>query len=89
MGLSRNGHNLWILQRENLDQRTIGKVKQQQPTFFFVLREWQSSVAESSYNTTKAKSSFYQQREKCHQILRSNSHVQFDVGIHFAWCQSW
>ncbi len=48
MGLWRNGHNLWILQRKNVDQRTIGKVEQQQPTIFFVLREWQSSVAESS-----------------------------------------
>jgi hypothetical protein len=48
MGLWRNGHNLWILQHKNVDQRTIGKVEQQQPTIFFVLREWQSSVAESS-----------------------------------------
>jgi hypothetical protein len=41
----------------------IGKVEQQQPTIFFVLREWQSSVAESSCNTAKAGSSFNQQRE--------------------------
>jgi hypothetical protein len=47
MGLWRNGHNMWILQRENVDQRTIGKVEQP-PTIFSVLREWQSSIAESS-----------------------------------------
>jgi hypothetical protein len=40
MGLWRNGHNMWILQRKNVDQRTIGKVEEQQPTIFFVLREW-------------------------------------------------
>jgi hypothetical protein len=62
MGLWRNGHNMWRLQRENVDQRTIGKVDKQQPIIFFVLREWQSSVAESSYNTTRAESSFNQQR---------------------------
>jgi hypothetical protein len=39
MGLWRNGHNMWILQRENVHQRMIGKVKQP-PTIFFVLREW-------------------------------------------------
>jgi hypothetical protein len=38
MGLWRNGHNMWILQRENVDQRTIGKVEEQQPTIFSVLR---------------------------------------------------
>jgi cytochrome b len=27
MGLWRNGHNMWILQHENVDQRTIGKVE--------------------------------------------------------------
>jgi len=32
MGLWRNGHNMWILQRKNVDQRTIGKVDEQQPT---------------------------------------------------------
>ncbi len=62
MGLWRNGHNMWILQPENVDQRTIGKVKQP-PTIFSVLREWQSSVAESSCNTARARSSFNQQRE--------------------------
>ncbi len=84
MGLWRNGHNMWILQRKNVDQRTIGKVEQP-PTIFFVL---QSSVAESSCNTARAGSSFNQQREQCHQISRSDSHVQFGVGIHYAWCQS-
>jgi hypothetical protein len=44
MGLWKNGHNLWILQRENVDQRTINKVEQQQPTVFSMLQEWQSSV---------------------------------------------
>jgi hypothetical protein len=71
--LWRNGHNLWILQRENVDQRMIGKVEQQQPVIFFVLREWQSFVAESSCNTARARSSFNQQREKCYQILKSDS----------------
>ena len=71
-----------------MDQKTIGKVDKQQPTIFSVLQEWQSSIAESSYNTVRAGSSFNQQREQCRQILRSNSHVQFGVGIHFAWCQS-
>ncbi len=66
----------------------IGKVEQQQPIIFSVLQEWQSSVAESSYNTARAKSSFNQQREKCRQISRSDLHVQFDVGIHFVRCQS-
>ncbi len=54
-----------------------------------MLREWQSSVAESSCNIARARSSFNQQKEKCCQILRSDSHVQFGVGIHFIWCQSW
>jgi hypothetical protein len=49
---------MWILQRENVDQRTIDKVDKQQPTIFSVLREWQSSVAESSCNTARAGSSF-------------------------------
>jgi len=62
MGLWRNGHNMWILQRENVDQRMIGKIKLQQPTIFSVLREWQSFVAESSCNTARAKRSFNQQR---------------------------
>jgi hypothetical protein len=53
----------------------IGKVEQQQPTFFFVLREWKSYIAESSCNTTRARSSFNQQRKKCRQILRLDSHV--------------
>jgi len=88
MGLWRNGHNMWILQRENVDQRTIGKVEQQQPIIFFVLREWQSFFAESSCNIVRAGSSFNQQREQCHQILRLDSHVQFGVGIHFVRCQS-
>ncbi len=63
MGLWRNGHNLWILQRENVDQRTIGKVEQEKLIVFSVLREWQSSIVESSYNTTRARSFFNQQRE--------------------------
>jgi len=75
MGLWRNGHNMWILQRENVVQRTIGKVEEQQLTIFFVLREWQSFVAESSCNTIRAGSSFNQQREQCRQILKSDSHV--------------
>ncbi len=58
MGLWRIGHNMWILQHENVDQRTIGKVNEQQPTIFSVLREWQSSVAKSSCNTARARSSF-------------------------------
>ncbi|CAK9211027.1 unnamed protein product [Sphagnum troendelagicum] len=33
------------------------------PQFFFVLREWQSSVAESSCNTARVGSSFNQQKE--------------------------
>ncbi len=49
---------MWILQRENVDQRMIGKVELQQPTIFSVLREWQSFVAESSCNTAKVRSSF-------------------------------
>jgi hypothetical protein len=35
MGLWRNGHNMWILQRKNVDQITISKVEEQQPTIFF------------------------------------------------------
>jgi hypothetical protein len=66
----------------------IGKVDKQQPIIFSVLREWQSSVVESSCNTARAGNSFNQQREQCRQILRSDSHVQFGVGIHFVWCQS-
>ncbi len=89
MGLWRNGHNMWILQRENVDQRTIGKVELQQPTIFSMLREWQSSVAESSCNTARVRNSFNQQRKQCRQISRLDSHVQFGVGIHFARCQSW
>jgi len=88
MGLWRNGHNMWVLHRKNVDQRTIDKVNEQQPTIFFVLREWQSFVAESSCNTTRAGSSFNQQREQCRQISRSDSHVQFGFGIHFTWCRS-
>ncbi len=88
MRLWKNGHNLWILQCENVDQRTISKVKQQQPTIFSMLREWQSFVAESFCNTARAESYFNQQREKCRQISRLDSHVQFGVGIHFAQCQS-
>jgi len=63
MGLWRNGYNMWILQHENVDQGTIGKVDEQQPTIFSMLREWQSSIAESSYNTARVGSSFNQQRE--------------------------
>jgi hypothetical protein len=39
-GIVDIGHNMWILQRENVDQRTIGKIKLQQPTIFSMLREW-------------------------------------------------
>jgi hypothetical protein len=88
MGLWRNGPNLWILQCKNVDKITICKVKEQQPTVFFVLREWQNFVVEFSYNTPRARSSFNQQKEKCRQILKSDSHVQFSVGIHFTQCQS-
>jgi hypothetical protein len=42
MGLQKNGHNLWILEQENVDYKTIGKVEQQQPTVFSVLGEWQN-----------------------------------------------
>jgi hypothetical protein len=41
-----------------VDQRMIGKVELQQPTIFSVLRKWQSSIAESSCNTARARSSF-------------------------------
>jgi hypothetical protein len=58
MGLWRNGHNLWILQCENVDSRMIGKVEQQQPIVFSMLQEWKNSVVESSYNTTRTGSSF-------------------------------
>jgi hypothetical protein len=87
MGLWRNGHNMWILQHENVDQITIGKVDEQ-PTNFFVLREWQNFVVKSSCNTARARSSFNQQKEQCRQISKLDSHVQFGVGIHFARCQS-
>jgi len=63
MGLWRNGHNMWILQRENVDQKTIGKVEQQQPTIFSVLQKWQSFVTKSSYNITRIGSFFNQQKE--------------------------
>jgi hypothetical protein len=53
---------MWILQRENVDQRMISKVEQP-PTIFSMLREWQSSVAESSCDTARVGSSFNQQRE--------------------------
>jgi len=79
---------MWILQCKNVGQRTISKVEQQQPTIFSMLQEWQSSVVESSCNTVRARSSFNQQRKKCCQISKSDSHVQFDVGIHFTQCQS-
>jgi len=75
MGFWRNGHNMWILQRENVDQRMIGKVELQQPIIFSVLQEWQSSVTETSCNTARARSSFNQQRCQCRQISRSDSHV--------------
>jgi hypothetical protein len=54
---------MWILQHENVDQRTIDKLDEQQPIIFSMLREWQSSVAKSSCNTARAGSSFNQQRE--------------------------
>jgi hypothetical protein len=65
MGLWKNGHNMWILQRENVDQRTIGKVEKQQPIIFSVLQEWQSSVVESFCNTARVGNSFNQQSEQC------------------------
>ncbi len=77
---------MWIMQHENVDQRMIGKLNEQQPTIFSVLRKWQSSIAESSCNTARAGSSFNQQREQCRQISRSDLHVQFGVGIHFSRC---
>jgi hypothetical protein len=58
MGLWRIGHNMWILQRKNVDQRMIGEVELQQPIIFFMLQEWQSSIAEPSCNTTRAGSFF-------------------------------
>ncbi len=88
MGLWRNGHNMWILQCKNVDQRTIGKVEEEPLTVFSMLRERQSSVAESSCNIARAGSSFNQQREQCCQISRSDSHVQFGASIHFARCQN-
>jgi hypothetical protein len=66
---------MWILQRKNVDQITIGKVNKQQPTIFSMLREWQSFVVESSCNTARAGSYFNQQREQCRQISRSDLHV--------------
>jgi hypothetical protein len=45
---------MWILQHENVDQRMIDKIEEQQPIIFSVLREWQSSIVESSCNTAKA-----------------------------------
>jgi len=71
-----------------VEQRTIGKVEQQQPTIFSVLREWQKYVVESSYNIAIIGNSFNQQKEQCRQISRLDSHVQFGVGIHFTRCQS-
>jgi hypothetical protein len=71
-----------------VDQRTIGKVDEQQPIIFFMLQEWQSFIVESSCNIARAGSSFNQQREQCRQISRLDSHVQFGVGIHFIRCQS-
>jgi hypothetical protein len=62
----------------------ISKVKQHQPIVFSVLQEWQSFVVEYSCNTAIVGSYFNQQREKCRQLLISNLHIQFGVGIHFA-----
>jgi hypothetical protein len=45
-----------------VEQRTIGKVEQQQPTIFSVLREWQKYVVESSYNIAIIGNSFNQQK---------------------------
>jgi hypothetical protein len=58
MGLWINGHNMWILQCKNVDQKTISKVNLQQPTIFSVLQEWKNSIAESSCNNIRAGSSF-------------------------------
>ncbi len=71
-----------------MDQRTIGKIEEEPPTIFSVLREWQSSIAESSCNIARAGSSFNQQKKQCRQISRSDLHVQFGAGIHFVRCQS-
>ncbi len=60
MGLWRNRHNMWILQHKNVDQRTIGKVEEKPPIVFSMLREGQSSVAESSCNIARVGSSFNQ-----------------------------
>jgi len=37
MGLWKNAHNMWILQRKNVEQRTIDKVKEEPPIVFSVL----------------------------------------------------
>jgi len=59
---------VYVENDEPYNQRTIGKVELQQPTIFFLLQEWQSSIAKSSCNTARAGSSFNQQRCQCHQI---------------------
>jgi hypothetical protein len=64
-----------------VDQKTIGKVEEQQPTIFSMLQEWQSSIAESSCNIARTRSSFNQQRKQCRQISRSDSHVRFGVAF--------
>jgi hypothetical protein len=51
---------MWILQHKNVDQRTIGKVEEKPPIVFSMLREGQSSVAESSCNIARVGSSFNQ-----------------------------
>jgi hypothetical protein len=71
---------MWIKER-------LAKSSNKNPQFS-VLQKWQSFVAESSYNTARVGSSLNQQSEQCCQISKSDSHVQFVVGIHFPWCQS-
>ncbi len=66
-----------------MDKKTIGKVEQQQPTVFSVLREWQSSVVESSCNTVRA-GSFLTNKEKSavkfrDQICMYNSVLAFTL----------
>jgi hypothetical protein len=66
----------------------LAKLSNSNPQFFMCYKNGKVMLAESSYNTTRAGSSFNKQREKCRQISRSDLHVQFDVGVYFAWCQS-
>jgi hypothetical protein len=53
----------WTQYVDSTTRKCGSKNEQQQPTIFSMLQKWQSSIAESSYNTTRAGSSFNQQRE--------------------------